>query len=593
MMPKSYYNLEIQVANLGNEYLATIQSPDGRRTQVRFANPFTEFELKYYIAEVTRGPESNRRGALEGPESAAKKLGGTLFRNLFADSVRYQLDTAIDRRKPDEGLRIRLDLDTAPELAALPWECLFYPERNLFLALSPDTSLVRYARAPEPIPPLQVEPPLRILAMACSPQDLPELRVDLEQQRLEASMGRLVKANLVKVDWLAENSLAALQRAVDTGQYHIFHFVGHGDFVEEQGRKQGVLMFEDETQSAQAVTGERLGWILRHGVRLAVINACEGARSEAGDPSTGVASNLLLHGIPAVVAMQFAISDPVAVQFAQNFYGGLAIGLPVDAAMNSARRSVLAAFNNSAEWATPVLFMRGLDGHIFDVAVLEPADAEAELIQRETIETAIRNLEIDWSQVGQWFGTKTNSVLDLVTGWTGVRVAGLPVRSQPPGAVEQMYQEALKYLEEERWSDANRRFKQINQISPGYADIARQWQYSVQQEQLAVIYRRLTENWAQRRWDKVLSACREILQITPEYKDTTRYYAEVCQILGSASASAPAADKPPPASLPGQTSGSAKPTTLPRSGQPAPKPSSLPSGSQKPRKPDKPPTLPG
>jgi CHAT domain-containing protein len=192
--------------------------------------------------------------------------------------------------------------------------------------------------------------------MACSPQDLPELQVDLEQQRLEASMNRLSKANMVKIDWLAENSLAALQRAVDTGAYHIFHFVGHGDFVEEQGRKKGVLLFEDQAGAAQEVTGERLAWILRRSVRLAVINACEGARSQAGDPSTGVASNLLLQGIPAVVAMQFAVSDSVAVQFARDFYGGLAIGLPVDAAINSARRGVLATFANSVEWATPVLF---------------------------------------------------------------------------------------------------------------------------------------------------------------------------------------------------------------------------------------------
>jgi hypothetical protein len=170
-------------------------------------------------------------------------------------------------------------------------------------------------------------------------------------------------------------------------------------------------------------------------------------------------------------------------------------------------------------------------------------------------------------------------------------MSGLPVRPQPPAAVEEMYQAALKCIEEERWSEANRHFQQINRLSPGYADIGRHWQHSVQQEQLAAIYGRLTENWAQRRWDRVLTSCQEILRITPEYKDTTRYYAEVCRMLAP-SATGAQINRPPPDSLPGQALRPSKPATLP-GGQPrSQKPDSLP-GGQGAKKQDKPPTLPG
>ena len=101
-------------------------------------------------------------------------------------------------------------------------------------------------------------------------------------------------------------------------------------------------------------------------LRLAVLNACEGARSSVDDPFSGVATSLVRREIPAVVAMQLEITDRAAITFASELYAALADGYAVDAALAEARKAIFAD-ENEVEWATPVLFMRVPDGRIFDV----------------------------------------------------------------------------------------------------------------------------------------------------------------------------------------------------------------------------------
>ncbi len=74
--------------------------------------------------------------------------------------------------------------------------------------------------------------------------------------------------------------------------------------------------------------------------RLAVLNACEGARQSSTDPFSGVAQALVQQGLPAVVAMQFEITDVAAQLFSQDFYAALADNYPIDAALAQARLGV-------------------------------------------------------------------------------------------------------------------------------------------------------------------------------------------------------------------------------------------------------------
>jgi len=96
---------------------------------------------------------------------------------------------------------------------------------------------------------------------------------------------------------------------------------------------------------------------------LAVLNACEGARTSRKDPFAGVAQSLMRQGLPAVVAMQFEITDSAAITFAHSFYTAIANGYPVDAALSEARKAIFTQ-GNELEWGTPVLYLRSPDGRI-------------------------------------------------------------------------------------------------------------------------------------------------------------------------------------------------------------------------------------
>ena len=84
---------------------------------------------------------------------------------------------------------------------------------------------------------------------------------------------------------------------------------------------------------AGAAGSRRTTWgrccIDHRSLRLAVLNSCEGARATAADPFSGTAQSLVQQGIPAVVAMQFEITDEAAITFALRALRGIADGLPV------------------------------------------------------------------------------------------------------------------------------------------------------------------------------------------------------------------------------------------------------------------------
>jgi hypothetical protein len=70
----------------------------------------------------------------------------------------------IDRGGPDSyrARVLRSPAGECPELAGLPWEFLYDPRHNRFLAQSRHSPLVRYLDLPDPPQPLSVEGPLRV-----------------------------------------------------------------------------------------------------------------------------------------------------------------------------------------------------------------------------------------------------------------------------------------------------------------------------------------------------------------------------------------------------------------------------------------------
>jgi hypothetical protein len=210
---------------------------------------------------------------------------------------------------------------------------------------------------PVAIDPPPVAPPLRVLVVTAQPAGMPDLAVDEEWAKLEAGVRPLLAQGRIQLDRLSKATGLTLQRRLRRNQYHIFHFIGHGEFNLETER--GVLVFEDDQGGQQPQDADRVGVLLRDHVslRLAILNACEGAIAAMDNPFAGLAQTLVRKGVPAVIAMQFEITDEAAIAFTGEFYAALADGYPVDAALAEARRALYIA-GNDAEWITPTLYMR-------------------------------------------------------------------------------------------------------------------------------------------------------------------------------------------------------------------------------------------
>lgn len=361
-----YDELELRLSSLGEgRFQVSATGPDASRASQVIDLPFDERDIELFVARVGQ-PRRRSRSARSSSIEEAKRFGTALFDSVLSGPVREVYQEA--RRYAqfrDRGLRIRLLLSSAQELMPLPWEFLY--DRPGFVAQSLYTPIVRSLDLPNSRPPRKLQPPLQILAMSSAPYGFDNLDTESERADLERALNRLSSAGAVRVRWLERATLAELHRAVSSlNEIHVFHYIGHGAFDERTD--DGVLFFENDQGGPHEVTGEELCWLLRdeRSLRLAVLNSCEGARTSVTDPFAGVAVSLVESGIPAVIGMQFEITDSAAVTFAESFYSAIAQGYPVDAALANARLAIWAG-GHGTEFGTPVLFLRGEETRLFDV----------------------------------------------------------------------------------------------------------------------------------------------------------------------------------------------------------------------------------
>ncbi|MEO5800606.1 MAG: CHAT domain-containing protein, partial [Gemmatimonadales bacterium] len=359
----------------GDTFVVGIESPAGEGSS-EFRLPFAEAEFAALLHAMGHSMRGTREVILP-PAAIAEHhhpsaLGDRLFQALFTGSCRDLFNTSLGHiQGRDVGLRIKLHIDPNDpdlvDLATLPWELMYRTETRDFLSLSRGTPLVRYLDVQRPFALLPFAPPLRILVVVSSPAGVPPLDLARERSAIVATWGNRPG---VEVDFLDRATSRQLSDRLVTKPYHVLHFMGHGDFDPERGT--GVLLLEDDAGDASPIDGTTLGMLLRDvaSMRLIFLNACNTARSGSRpglDPFAGVASALVMAGIPAVVAMQFPVSDAAAIEFASTFYPRLVDGFPVDAAVSEARKAIRMADRTSWEWATPVLFMRSKDGGLFDI----------------------------------------------------------------------------------------------------------------------------------------------------------------------------------------------------------------------------------
>lgn len=382
MTETSYENFDVVLTGAGGSYEARVLGSPAGEGSTSFVFPFEQTLVENFVLKIGQPRRVRRRLGSPATVELMKSFGGDLFDAVFSgDTGRLLAASRDSTRSRSVGLRVRLRLQDVPELADVPWECLYDRRTNSFLCLSSLTPVIRYLELPTSTPPLQVEQPVRILVVISDPSDVVALDVDAEWRIINQALEDLVAQGRVQVDRLPAATLSELKRWLRTNEAHVLHFVGHGAFDADYGA--GVLAFENDEGTAEILSGEDLGVLLHDHLplRLVVLNACEGARSDLADPFCGTAQRIVQQGIPAVVAMQFEVTDQAAIALAHEFYGAISDGYGVESALGEARKAVRASVSES-EWMTPVLYLRASDGRLFDV---QPAHGRPPSTQRPPV----------------------------------------------------------------------------------------------------------------------------------------------------------------------------------------------------------------
>jgi len=286
-----------------------------------------------------------------------RSLGTRLFETLLTGDIRLLYERMLGGLSDtNRGVHLLLRMD-APELTVLPWELLFDPSRQLFLATNPRYSLSRSLTLLEPIRPLASSGPLRILLVQPVSSGLCSQAENSVLDQISGSLGGLIQ--VVKLAQ-RETTPEALRTALQSNP-HIVHIAGHAAF-----RENGAFIFLDRQDGspwpmmAQAFAHLFLD---RPSVRMVVLNACEGASRSAHHALAGMAPWMLRHGLPAVVAMQWPITNSEAGLFATEFYRELTRWSDVDlgAAMARARGALFQENPQSPAFANAVLYLRTPD----------------------------------------------------------------------------------------------------------------------------------------------------------------------------------------------------------------------------------------
>jgi hypothetical protein len=366
-------------------------------------------------------------------------LGEVLAGLLLPDYARQLFRESLKRIGDDQGLRLRLRLDD--ELGSFPWEYMYIHDNrgertsSGFLALDPRISIARHEAIALPGDWFHSPGKRRVVVAMATPEPYSRYRklssLPVEQRALRDAMDKVegIEPVFVPIYQNGGNGaiagvtikelLAALMQRTD-----VFHFSGHGDFIEKMGvafgskAGDGSIVLADESNQAVMLPADRLAEVLRgKGIRLVMLGACETGRRDGQNVWSSVVASLLKAGIPAVVAMQFTINDALAAAFSGAFYHALVAGLTVDEAVAVGRLAIraeaLATSPDVRDWGVPVLYLRAPGGAVFNPVSDAQAVQKAKEKIGQLIEQEVREVSFKGRMIGAAIGSLKSGTVEV------------------------------------------------------------------------------------------------------------------------------------------------------------------------------------
>lgn len=161
-----------------------------------------------------------------------------------------------------------------------------------------------------------------------------------------------------------EARLSLIQRQLESGGFHLFHFAGHGVYVPYAPMRSCLILRAAEGDTPAMLPAEWLHQVVRESdLRLAFLSCCQGAASGSvghlgSNDFLGIIDALVTAGVPAAIGYRWPISDAGARAVALTFYDKIHQLDTLDEALLIARQEIRQQFDDET-WAAPIMVLQG------------------------------------------------------------------------------------------------------------------------------------------------------------------------------------------------------------------------------------------
>jgi tetratricopeptide (TPR) repeat protein len=304
------------------------------------------------------------------PRRQLYRLGQILADLILPGKVRERFLASLIRvTSLGQRLRLRLLLEGS-DLKTLPWEYIYLPpapnaepDWSGFLALNNNVSIVRHEAIDAAEPPTPRGGKYRMVAALASPKDQDPLNLSADRTAIMTAIANVGPIGTLTPVWVHPATRRALEDSLKD-ECDIFHFSGHGLFYDGQGE---IILEDPKTSDSDAYPADNLSQLLRDSkAKIAILSACETGGRSRDNAWGGVAANLVINGLAAVVASQFRLRDANALALTEELYPSLLSGKEIDEGIYEARKRMHLNWGiEDRDWGALVLYLRAEGGVIF------------------------------------------------------------------------------------------------------------------------------------------------------------------------------------------------------------------------------------